>query len=229
MLMRRATAAVASQTPRCQFPRSGVDTNTIAGSMELMGTRISYPRNVEIFGEGEPAEYLYKVVSGSVRSCKILDDGRRQVTGFHMVGEVFGLEPDDEHQFSAEAVNDAVVLVVKRSAIIGLAARDADIGRQLWAMTARELQRVQDHMLVLGCMSAKQRVAAFLLHMALRSSRGDEIELPMSRQDIADYLGMTIETVSRTMTQLEKDAAINLASSRRIVLRNRAALTTLNA
>ena len=96
-------------------------------------------------------------------------------------------------------------------------------------MTARELQRVQDHMLVLGCMSAKQRVAAFLLQMAPHSSRGDEIELPMTRQDIADYLGMTIETVSRTMTQLEKDAAIGLASARRIVLRNRTVLTTLNA
>ena len=226
MLMRRATAA---RTPRCQLPGFGVDINTVAGSMELMGTRISYARNEEIFGEGEPAEYLYKVVSGWVRSCKILDDGRRQVTGFHMVGEVFGLEPDEAHHFSAEAVNDTVILVVKRSAIIGLAARDPDICRQLWAMTARELQRVQDHMLVLGCMSAKQRVAAFLLQMALRGSGGDEIELPMSRQDIADYLGMTIETVSRTMTQLEKDTAIDLASSRRIVLRNRAALTTLNA
>ena len=229
MLMPPTTTAVATRNSRYQFPRSGVDINSLADSMELMGTRISYARNVEIFGEGEPAEYLYKVVSGSVRNCKILDDGRRQVTGFHMVGEVFGLELDQDHHFSAEAVSDAVVLVVKRSAIIGLAARDADIARQLWAMTARELQRVQDHMLVLGCMSAKQRVAAFLLHMALRSSRGDEIELPMSRQDIADYLGMTIETVSRTMTQLEKDAAIGLASARRIVLRNRAALTTLNA
>ena len=229
MLMRPITTAVAPRTLRYQFPRSGVDINTLAGSMELMGTRISYPRNVEIFGQDEPAEYLYKVVSGSVRNCKILDDGRRQVTGFHMAGEVFGLESDEEHHFSAEAVNDAVVLVVKRSAIIALAARDADIARQLWAMTARELHRVQDHMLVLGCMGAKQRVAAFLLQMAPRSSRGDEIELPMTRQDIADYLGMTIETVSRTMTQLEKDAAIGLASARRIVLRNRAALTTLNA
>jgi CRP/FNR family transcriptional regulator, nitrogen fixation regulation protein len=129
MLMRPATAAVATQTPRYQFPRSGVDTNTIAGSMELMGTRISYPRNVEIFGEGESAEYLYKVVSGSVRSCKILDDGRRQITGFYIVGEVFGLEHDEEHHLSAEAVNDTVILVVKRSAITGLAARDADIAR----------------------------------------------------------------------------------------------------
>jgi CRP/FNR family transcriptional regulator, nitrogen fixation regulation protein len=229
MRMRPATTAVAPQSPRGRFPKSDLDVNTIAGSMELMGTRICYARNVEIFGEGELAEYLYKVVSGSVRSCKLLDDGRRQVTGFHMVGEVFGLELDEEHHFSAEAVNDAVVLVVKRRAIIGLAARDADIAGQLWAMTARELQRVQDHMLVLGCMNAKQRVATFLLHMALRSSAGNEIELPMSRQDIADYLGLTIETVSRTMTQLENDDAIGLASSRRIVLRDRAALTKLNA
>jgi CRP-like cAMP-binding protein len=206
-----------------------VDVNTIAGSMEVMGIRIPYARNVEIFGEGEPAEYLYRVVSGTVRSCKLLDDGRRQVTGFYMIGEVFGIEPDEEHQFSAEAVNDTVVLVVKRSVIIGLAARDADIARQLWAMTARELQRVQNHMLVLGCMGAKQRVAAFLLQMALRGSGGNEIELPMSRQDIADYLGMTVETVSRTMTQLENDAAIGLASSRRIVLRDRTTLTRLNA
>jgi len=229
MLMRPATTTVTTPSPRRPFPNSGLDVNTIAGSMELMGTRICYARNVEIFGEGEPAEYLYKVISGSVRSCKLLDDGRRQVTGFHMAGEVFGLELDEEHHFSAEAVNDAIVLVVKRSAIVGLAARDADIARQLWAMTARELQRVQDHMLVLGCMNAKQRVATFLLRMTLRGSGGNEIELPMSRQDIADYLGLTIETVSRTMTQLENDAAIGLESSRRIVLRNRAALTRLNA
>ena len=99
--------------------------------MELMGTRITYGRNVEIFGEGEPAEYLYKVVSGSVRLCKLLHDRRRQVIGFHMAGEVFGLESDEEHHFSAEAVNDTVVLVVKCSAITALAARDADIARQL--------------------------------------------------------------------------------------------------
>lgn len=106
-----------------------------------------------------------------------------------MAGDVFEIEPDDQHRFSAEAVNDTVVLVVKRSAIIGRAARDADI--------ARQLRQVQDHMLVLGWMNAKQGVAAFLL----RSSDGTEIGLPMSRQDIADYLGLTIEAVSRTMTR----------------------------
>jgi CRP/FNR family transcriptional regulator, nitrogen fixation regulation protein len=228
MLIRTATAAVAARTGR-PFTGSSPSVNSISASMQLMGASISYVRNVEIYGEGEPAEYLYKVLSGAVRSCKLLDDGRRQVTAFHMPGEIFGLEVGDTHSFSAEAVADANIIVVKRDAILALAARDVDIARQLWTLTARELQRVQDHMLILGCMGAKERVAAFLLELAKRFSDSNEIKLPMSRQDIADYLGLTIETVSRTMTQLEHDATITLPTSRRVVLRNRAALKRLNA
>src|SRR5262249_58939802 len=127
--------------------------------------------------------------------------------------------------FSAEAVVDAEVLVVKRSAIFALAERDTNVARQLWKLTARELQRVQQRMLLL-VKTAQERVVAFLLEMADRA-RGNEIELPMSRQDIADYLGLTIETVSRTFTQLATTAAIELPTSRRIVLRNRAALRRL--
>jgi CRP/FNR family transcriptional regulator, nitrogen fixation regulation protein len=88
---------------------------------------------------------------------------------------------------------------------------------------------MQDHMLILGCSGAKERVAGFLLQLAKRCSDGNEIKLPMPRQDIADYLGLAIETVSRTMTQLENDATITLPTSRRVVLRNRAALKRLNA
>jgi CRP/FNR family nitrogen fixation transcriptional regulator len=168
------------------------------------------------------------VISGAVRITKLLDDGRRQVTAFHLPGEIFGLELGKEHRFSAEAITESRILVVKRSAVLALAGRDGEVARQLWALTADALQRVQDHMLVLGCMSARERVANFLLQLA-KSVSGDELELPMSRQDIADYLGLTIETVSRTMTQLENDAAIGLPTSRRIVLRNRAALSRLNA
>jgi len=192
-----------------------------------MGTRITYARNVEIFGEGEPAEYLYKVVSGSVRICKLLHDGRRQVIGFHMAGEVFGLESDEEHHFSAEAVNDTVVLVVKRSAITALAGRDPVIGRELFALTGRELRRVQDRVLLL-VKSAQERVASFLLEMAERGGAGNTVELPMSRQDIADYVGLTIETVSRTLTGLESAATIEVPTSRRIVLRDRSTLSRLN-
>jgi len=187
-----------------------------------MGATIAYPRNSEIFGDNEPADYLYKVVSGSVRTYKILSDGRRQVGGFYFPGDIFGLEFADEHSLSAEAISDSKVLVVKRGAVSALAGRDASVAQQLFALTGRELRRVQDRILLL-IKSAQERVASFLLEMAERAS-GNVVELPMSRQDIADYLGLTIETVSRTLTALETAAAIELSASRRIVLRNRAAL-----
>jgi CRP-like cAMP-binding protein len=200
----------------------------LLGTLELMGAAMSFGRNEEIYGEGEPTDYLYKVVSGAVRTCKLLSDGRRQIAGFHLPGDIFGLELGDEHSLSAEAISEATVLVFKRSAVIALAQRDNDVARQLWTMTARNLELVQDHMLLL-IKSAQERVAAFLLEMATRTPSGNAVELPMSRQDIADYLGLTIETVSRTLTQLENDSAIELPTSRRIVLRNRGALSRLNA
>ena len=201
---------------------------TTCNSVELMGAPMPFGRNAEIYGENEPAEYLYKVLSGTVRTYKVLNDGRRQIGAFYLPGDIFGLEVGEEHSFSAEAIVDCKVLVIKRSAVIGLAGRDNDVARQLWAMTARELQRVQDHIMLL-IKTAQERVAGFLLEMAARAPAGNEVELSMSRQDIADYLGLTIETVSRTLTQLEKGAAIAVPTSRRIVLRNRAALTRLNA
>ena len=201
--------------------------DSLAQHMQLMGATMSYPRNAEIFGESEPAEYLYKVVIGAVRTYKILSDGRRQVGGFYLPGDVFGLEFADEHTLSAEAITDAKVLVVKRSALATLASRDAGVGRELYALTARELHRVQDRILLL-IKSAQERVASFLLEMAERAGAGNIVELPMSRQDIADYLGLTIETVSRTLTGLETAATIEVPTSRRIVLRNRSALCRLN-
>jgi CRP-like cAMP-binding protein len=155
-------------------------------------------------------------------------DGRRQIGAFYMPGEVFGFEAGEEHAFSAEAIVDCKVLVIKRNAIISLAARDSEVAHQLWTMTAAELRRAQGHVMLL-IKTAQERVAAFLLEIAKRSSATTEINLPMSRQDIADYLGLTIETVSRTLTQLENSAAIAIPSSRHIVLRNRAALARLNA
>ena len=202
--------------------------DTPEGTIELMGAPMAYPRNSEIYGENEPAEYLYKVVSGTVRTYKVLADGRRQIGAFYLPGDIFGLETGDEHAFSAEAISDSKVLVIKRSALVSLAERDNGIARQLWTLTANELRRVQDHILLL-IKTAHERVAGFLLEMAQRVCVNNAIELPMSRQDIADYLGLTIETVSRTFTHLENIAAIEVPSSRRIVLRNRSALSRLNA
>ncbi len=212
--------------PQHTMPRTApVD---LTGSIELMGAPMQFARNSEIYGENEPADYVYKLVSGTVRTYKILNDGRRQIGAFYLPGDVFGLEVGAAHLFSAEAVSNATVLVVKRSALVNLAQRDGDVARQLWTFTANELHRVQQHMLLL-IKSAQERVACFLLEMAERFAAAETIELPMSRQDIADYLGLTIETVSRTLTQLESRATIALPTSRRVVLRNRRALNQLNA
>jgi CRP/FNR family nitrogen fixation transcriptional regulator len=198
------------------------------GAMEVMGSQMKFGPNEEIFGEGEPAEYVYEVTKGAVRTYKILCDGRRQIGGFYLPGDIFGLETGKEHQFSAEAINNASVLVVRRSTVISLAERDCDAARELWSLMGRELSRVQEHLL-LFVKSAPQRVACFLLEMSARLAATDAIELPMSRQDIADYLGLTIETVSRTMTQLVSEQTIGLPNSRRVVLRNCGALRELNA
>jgi CRP/FNR family nitrogen fixation transcriptional regulator len=226
MISRSSSPQPANRAPR---PVPTVVSSSQSGNaLELMGAPMPYSRNAEIYGENEPAEYLYKVLSGTVRTYKILNDGRRQIGSFYMPGDVFGLEVGDDHTFSAEAICDSKVLVIKRSALIALAARDNEVARHLWTMTANELHRAQNHMMLL-IKTAQERVAGFLLEMAKRSAVVTEVELPMSRQDIADYLGLTIETVSRTLTQLENSAAIAVPTSRRIVLRNRAALSRLNA
>jgi CRP/FNR family transcriptional regulator, nitrogen fixation regulation protein len=198
------------------------------GLIEAMGAQMPFARNAEIYGEGEPAEYVYKLVRGTVRTSKILADGRRQIGAFYFPGDVFGLEVGDEHAFSAEAISDVIVLIAKRSVILARAARDSSVSQELWSATGNELRRMQDHLLLL-IKSAEERVAGFLLEMAARSRSLQVVELPMSRQDIADYLGLTIETVSRTFTQLESSCAIAVPTARRIELRNRSALAKLNS
>jgi CRP/FNR family transcriptional regulator, nitrogen fixation regulation protein len=226
----RVTATTSSQ---CAVPANQRNVSSTAhhapvSSIDMIGASMSFGRNAEIFGENEPADYLYKVVSGAVRTYKILNDGRRQIGAFHLPGDVLGLEVGQEHTFSAEAIVETKLLVIKRTALMSLVARDSQTANELWRLTSRELGRVQDHALLL-IKSAEERVASFLIEMARRSPSGDEVQLPMSRQDIADYLGLTIETVSRTITHLEGKATIALPTSRRIVLRNRGALNRLNS
>jgi len=185
-------------------------------------------RNAEIFGEDEPAEYLYQVISGTVRTYRMLDDGRRQISAFYLPGDVFGFEAGDAHHSTAEAISEVHILVVKRSSVLARAEHEKSLAKQLWMLTVRELQRVQQHSLVL-IKNAEERVAGFLLEMAGRNASQAAVELPMSRQDIADYLGLTIETVSRTFTHFVQSGVIALETSRRIRFCNRAALNRLNA
>lgn len=223
---REALNAAVAWGARAKAPGKG---NSLDEVLELMGAPISFTRNEEIYGEDESAEFLYQITRGAVRTHKLLSDGRRQIGAFYLSGDIFGLEAGDRHRLTAEAVSDTTVLVIKRSVLVSLAAQNAELARDLWTRAARELEHVQHLMLVLGRKNALERVAGFLLEMAGRVLRQNAIELPMSRQDIADYLGLTIETVSRTFTQLEGAATIALPSSRRIVLRDRAALVRLNA
>jgi CRP-like cAMP-binding protein len=197
------------------------------GSPELAGIPIAYDRNAEIYGEGEAADYVYRVISGAVRIYKVLNDGRRQINAFYMPGDFFGLELGDEYTWSAEAIVASNIIMVKRSVVLSASLRDGDVARQLWSVTARELNGARNHALLL-IKSAQERVAAFLLEMSQRLAGADAVALPMGRQDIADYLGLTIETVSRTLTQLENSRAIELIASRQIALRNRSALSRLD-
>lgn len=193
----------------------------------LNGVVMPFEKGTEIYGENEAAEYVYKVVTGSVRTYSVLSDGRRQIGAFYLPGDIFGVESGTEHSSSAEAIADASVLMVRRSTVMNIAKANPDVMAQLLQCMSHELHQARDHVQLL-IKTAQERVASFLLEMSGRLP-GEAVALPMSRQDIADYLGLTIETVSRTLTQLGLKKAIELPSSRTIVLRNRRALAQLNA
>ena len=195
--------------------------------IEAIGVPMLFKRNNEVYGQGEPCDYLYRVVKGAVRSYRILADGRRKIGAFYLPDDLFGLDAGKAHGFSAEAITETRLLVIKRRSLLALAQRDSEVARELWSLTERELARALEHAVLLS-KSAQERMAGFVLEMAARSA-GETIDLPMPRQDIADYLGLTIETVSRTLTSLEQQAAIELPNCHRIVLRDGIALKELNA
>ena len=207
-----------------------IPTARTAAEAPALGSARCLAKDEPIFAEGDRAACFYKVVSGAVRTSKLLSDGRRQIDAFHLPGDIFGIESGGEHRFTAEALGPATVVAYRRCGLEVLAATDAAFSRQIVAAMMRSLERAQDHMLLLGRKSAMEKIATFLLDMAERFAGIDHVDLPMSRTDIADHLGLTIETVSRSLTQLERRGVIELPAHRRtILLRNRAALRHLNA
>jgi len=191
--------------------------------LRVIGFTKSFSKDQQIFCEGSSTDFIYRIVSGAVRSVRLLADGRRQVADFYLPGDVFGVELDVERLATAEAISETVVVVARRSNL----AVDPDQSHRLWRHASRELRRCRDHVLTLGRRSASERLANFLIGLAKRLERGDAFDLPMTRQDIADYLGLTIETVSRTMTQLQGQGLIELDGCRHIRLRRPAALADL--
>jgi CRP/FNR family nitrogen fixation transcriptional regulator len=201
----------------------------IAGQAGLVATEFSYKKDEEIYGEDEPSEYVYQVIRGSVRSYKLLSDGRRQIGAFYLPGDVFGLESGPAHRLTAEAIVDTTVRLVKRRSLEQAAGITVEVARSLWSMTAGELRHAEDHMLLLGRKNAMERVASFLLEMDRRLAVTGMMALPMCRRDIGDYLGLTLETVSRALSQLHGQGVLGFSGARQIVLRNRQRLHSMDA
>jgi CRP/FNR family nitrogen fixation transcriptional regulator len=150
-------------------------------------------------------------------------DGRRQIIAFYVPGDLFGFELADSHSLSAEAVTAARARVIKRATIINAAASNERIANQLWISLGREIRRNQDHILKLS-EPAPVRIASFLLEIGHRIPGTDATALPIPRQDIADYLNLRLETVSRTMTKIARSGAIELSNRRKITIRSRTIL-----
>jgi CRP/FNR family nitrogen fixation transcriptional regulator len=186
----------------------------------LIGSAKTFHRDQAVYDEGDAADCVFKVVSGAVRAVRLLADGRRQIADFYLPGDVFGVELGERRRAAAETLGESVLLVARRAA---LAARPEGLCR----LALAELQRCQDHVLTLGRRSASERVASFLIELAERLDADRAFDLPMSRQDMADYLGLTIETVSRTLTQLQADGLVSLGGTRHVRLPRPAALAEL--
>jgi CRP/FNR family transcriptional regulator, nitrogen fixation regulation protein len=196
--------------------------------IELSGVVINVAADRQIYGEGDEARCFYKVMSGVVRTCRFLSDGRRQIDAFHRVGDVFGFEAGADHRMAAEAVSDCCVIAYRRRGLETMVSQDDRLGRWFFSHAMSCMAFAREHSLLLGRGSAAQKISAFLQEVADRDG-GTVVDLAMSRQDIADYLGLTIETVSRTLSQLERDGLIGLPAARRVVLKDRRALWALTS
>jgi CRP/FNR family nitrogen fixation transcriptional regulator len=182
-----------------------------------------YRRNRAIFFEGEPADYFFFVSRGLVRTCRSFEDGKRSVVAFHVEGEFVGLEGDRTHSFCAEAATDTTVLPVKHSTMIAAAKGDQRISGFLLASMGKELRRLREHTVLIS-RDAHCRVATFLIDLSARLGKTRDLDLPMSHRDIADYLGLSIETLSRVITEFERSGLVARVSQRSLILRNRVAL-----
>jgi CRP/FNR family transcriptional regulator, nitrogen fixation regulation protein len=185
-----------------------------------IGVVKSYALKSEIIDEEDLANRIYEVISGAVCTYRMLKEGRRQIAGFYFSGDIFGLEAAEKHPLAAEAVTNSKVRIAKKQALNALISRDVKIADRLLSLTARELARKQAQVLLLS-RSAEERVIYFLIEMSQRISPNESlIELPMTRQHIADYLGLSLETVSRILWDLERRGAIEIEGRHHIVLRN---------
>jgi CRP/FNR family nitrogen fixation transcriptional regulator len=190
------------------------------------GTR-RFRRNQVIAVEGEAADYIFLVVNGVVRKCKNFEHGGRSVVAFYLPGDLFGWSKQ-KHSLSIEAASNAAVMFIKRSALISLAARDSGVAALLLDIATSQLRRAQKHALLMSMM-AKSRVASFLIDLGQRSkTTTNSIKLPMSHQDIADHLGLKRETLSRTITELQRRGIVTRSGARTLTVDKKRLLLQIN-
>ncbi|MHB0769164.1 helix-turn-helix domain-containing protein [Bradyrhizobium sp. 5.13L] len=224
MLIHSASASL----PR---PHSLSELGMTAESNPSIGlSEFTYRRGREIYGENEPAQYVYRVMSGTVRSYKLLPDGRRLIGAFHVPGDIFGLENGGVHRFTTEAVVDTAARLIRRESLEALAKNDGALAKNLLCMTTTNLQHAEDHMLLLGRKTSMERVAAFLIEMDRRLTAAGVLALPMTRRDIADYLGLTLETISRSLSYLRELGILRFIDNnqRHVVIMDRRQLADLD-
>lgn len=175
-----------------------------------------------VFVEGDPANHLYRIESGAVSLFKLLPDGRRQILGFAYCGDLIGLGIQGEHIMSAQAIKPTRLRSVPIAALHKIATHDPTLSFTLYQAVAEELAATRDLMMTTGHRSASERVAAFLIALSRRNKRIGKpptlVDLPMTRADIADFLGLTIETISRTLTKLKTKKLIDLPQSACVAL-----------
>jgi CRP-like cAMP-binding protein len=193
-------------------------------ALERIGTRRSFRRDDEIYAESDASESWYRVISGTVRICKLLPDGRRHIAEFCLAGDYFGLDSGAERVFSAEAVCEVVLIRYPLRATERLIDENPQLAKRICEITLRDLVHAQSRMFLLGRMTATERVASFLLDTSEKLDARWMLDLPMSRNDIADYLGLRIETVCRTLTAFKRAGTIGIPNAHQIELCDRRAL-----
>ncbi|HYL48174.1 MAG TPA: helix-turn-helix domain-containing protein [Stellaceae bacterium] len=178
--------------------------------------------------EGEPASHVFTVVSGVVKLFKLLSDGRRQIVGFLVPGDIFGFAPNDKYTASAEAISSVTLYRYPRRQLERAFVDFPGVERQMLDAISRELAAAQDQMVLLGRKTAHERLASFLLSLSRRQNNADQsVDLPMTRTDIADYLGLTMETVSRVFTVLKGSGCIAANGSSKVYILDGDALAEL--
>ncbi|HEV2547468.1 MAG TPA: helix-turn-helix domain-containing protein [Stellaceae bacterium] len=223
-----ATAANKALLSRdSRVPRANGINNDAADFSFLNGLSalVSLKRDGTVFTEGDHARYFFRVVTGAVRSCQLLADGRRHIGEFFLPGDFIALDADHVYRFTAEAVTETTLRRYARSAIDR--SLEPRLHRQLLAVLSRQLVAAQQQMLLLGRKTATERVASFLLTMAARSKNAEHMSLPMTRSDIADHLGLTTETVSRAFSQFKTQGVIGLEGAANVIVQDGDALEDL--